>query len=318
MSEKLQKVLARAGLASRRVAEAWIAAGRVTVNGKVATLGDRVEALDDLRVDGRRIAMLAEEEMERRVIAYHKAEGEVVSRNDPEGRPSAFDQLPPLKGQRWVSVGRLDTNTSGLLLFTNDGELANRLMHPSTELEREYAVRVQGELDPDKKEMLLSGVMLEDGLSRFNAITDAGGQGSNHWYRCSLVGGKYREVRRLWESQGYAVSRLVRIRFGSYAMTSALRQGTWVELGDEEIGRLELMCKLPAKKHTGLYGRARRLADRQERGAMGVGGRDGGRGDRDGNRTGDVDESRAGDRDGNRIDGGNERPRKGGYLRGRR
>lgn len=299
MSEKLHKVLARTGLASRRAAEAWIAAGRVTVNGQVATPGDRVEADDDVRVDGRRAPVVAEEEMERRVIAYHKVEGEVVSRNDPEGRPSAFDALPPLRGQRWVSVGRLDINTSGLLLFTNDGELANRLMHPSTELEREYAVRVQGELTPEKRQAMLDGVLLEDGISRFNAITDAGGQGSSHWYRCSLVGGKYREVRRLWESQGYDVSRMVRIRFGSFAMTSALRQGTWVELGEDEIARLEQLCKLPAKKHTGLYGRARRLADRQERGG-GAGNTGGGFGDSPG--QGQAE----------------DRPRKGGYLRGRR
>lgn len=271
MSEKLQKVLARAGLASRRVAEEWIAAGRITVNGNIATLGDRVGAGDDIRVDGKRVAVVAEEEMERRVIAYHKVEGEVVSRNDPEGRPSVFDQLPPLKGQRWVSVGRLDINTSGLLLLTNDGELANRLMHPSTEVEREYAVRVIGELTPQKRKALLDGVMLEDGVSRFLAITDAGGQGANHWYRCSLVGGKFREVRRLWESQSLTVSRLMRIRFGSYAMPSTLRQGAWLELNDEEIAGLEQMCKLPAKKHTGLYGRAKRLSDKQERGG-GAGG----------------------------------------------
>jgi len=290
MSEKIQKVLARAGLASRRAAEAWIAEGRVTVNGRVASPGDRVESADELAVDGRRVGRLAEEEMERRVIAYHKAEGEVVSRNDPEGRPSAFDALPPLNGQRWVSVGRLDVGTSGVLLFTNDGELANRLMHPSTELEREYAVRVDRALGAQPRQAMLDGVMLEDGESRFNAITDAGCHGQHYWYRCSLVGGKFREVRRLWESQGYALGRLVRIRFGTFAMTSALKPGTWVELDDDEVAALEGLCKLPAKKHTGLYGRARRLADRQERGA------------------------RANPEPGNAA----ERPRKGGYLRGRR
>lgn len=301
MSEKLQKVLARAGLASRRAAEEWIAAGRVTVNGKPATLGDRVGSGDDIRVDGRRIAVVAEDEMERRVIAYHKVEGEVVSRNDPEGRPSVFDQLPPLKGQRWVSVGRLDINTSGLLLFSNDGELANRLMHPTTEVEREYAVRVVGELTDDKRQALLGGVLLEDGISHFNAITDAGGQGTNHWYRCSLTGGKFREVRRLWESQGLAVSRLMRIRFGSYMMPSTLRQGTWIELDAGDIARLEQLCRMPPRKHTGLYGRAKRLAERQER-------------------AGDTPERDAGNRDadGNRASDG-ERPRRGGgYLRGRR
>lgn len=293
MSEKLQKVLARAGLASRRVAEEWIVSGRVTVNGNIASLGDRMGAGDDIRVDGKRIAVVAEEEMERRVIAYHKVEGEVVSRNDPEGRPSVFDQLPPLKGQRWVSVGRLDINTSGLLLLTNDGELANRLMHPSTEVEREYAVRVIGELTPEKKKALLGGVLLEDGVSRFLAITDAGGQGANHWYRCSLIGGKFREVRRLWESQGLTVSRLMRIRFGTYSMPSTLRQGSWLEVSDEEIAGLEQMCKLPAKKHTGLYGRARRLSAQQERAGA----------DADGDRGGKAERAPRG---------------KGGYLRGRR
>lgn len=279
MSEKLQKLLAHAGLGSRRVLEEWIAAGRVTVNGAVATPGDRATADDDIRVDGRRVHLVSGEDMERRVIAYHKVEGEVVSRNDPEGRPSCFDNLPPLKGQRWVSVGRLDINTAGLILFTNDGELANRLMHPSTELEREYAVRVQGELTPQKRQLLLTGVMLEDGVSRFRAIEDAGGEGSNHWYRCSLTGGKYREVRRLWESQGFSVSRLMRIRFGPVQMSSTLRRGKWIELTAPEVERLEALCTLPAKKHTGLYGRARRLGEKQD---------------------------------------GGDRPKKGGYLRGRR
>jgi 23S rRNA pseudouridine2605 synthase len=228
--------------------------------------------------------------MERRVIAYHKAEGEVVSRNDPEGRPSAFDALPSLSGQRWVSVGRLDIATSGVLLFTNDAELANRLMHPSTELEQEYAVRVDHPVAAQQCQVMLDGVMLEDGISRFNAIIDAGSHGNHHWYRCSLVGGKFREVCRLWESQGLSLSRLVRIRFGTFAMTSALKPGTWVELDADEISALEGLCKLPAKKHTGLYGRARRLAERQERGA----------------RANPEPAASA------------DRPRKSGYLRGRR
>lgn len=222
----------------------------------------------------------------RRVLACHKAEGDVVSRNDPEGRPSVFDRLPALRGGRWVSIGRLDIDSSGLLLFTNDAEFANRLMHPSTGIEREYAVRVQGEVTPAVREALLQGVMLEDGLSRFNRVDDAGVQSGNHWYRCSLTGSKFREVRRLWESQGIAVTRLMRIRFGNYAMPSSLRQGSWVELSADEVARLEQLCRLPPRKHTGLYGRARRMADKQDRGWQG--------------------------------DGGGERPRKGGYLRGRR
>ncbi|MFZ5756697.1 MAG: pseudouridine synthase [Pseudomonadota bacterium] len=313
LTEKLQKVLARAGLASRRIAEEWIAAGRVTVNGRIATLGERIAADDEVRVDGRRIEVATGDEMERQVIAYHKQEGEVVSRNDPEGRPSVFDQLPALRGQRWVSVGRLDLHTSGLLLLTNDGELANRLMHPSTAVEREFAVRIEGELSAEKKRVLLDGVMLDDGLSKFLAITDAGSQGTGHWYRCSLVGGKFREVRRLWESQGYVVGRLVRIRFGSFSMPSTLRQGHWLELSGDDIARLEQLCRLPPKKHTGLYGRSRRLSDRQERGAREASGQR--RDDDD-----DIDGNRmdGGRHEGNRA-GGGERPRsKGGYLRGRR
>lgn len=308
-TEKLQKLLSRLGIASRREAEDWIASGRVLVNDRIAALGDRVGPGDDVSVDGRRIAVATGEQMERLVIAYHKAEGEVVSRNDPEGRPTVFDRLPPLRGQRWVSVGRLDLNTSGLLLFTNDGEFANRLMHPSTGVEREYAVRVRDVLAPEQKRALLEGVMLEDGLSRFLAITDAGSQGSSHWYRCSLVGSKYREVTRLWESQGQVVERLVQIRFGTFTMPSTLRQGTCIRLGDGDVAGLEQLCTLQPKKHTGLYGRARRMATRQERGDM----------PRERENTASPREQdefeRAGDVDGNRID----RPRgRGGYLRGRR
>lgn len=242
--------------------------------------------------------------MDRQLVAYHKAEGEVVSRNDPEGRPSVYDRLPLLRGQRWVSIGRLDVDNAGLLLFTNDSELANRLMHPSTGVEREYAVRIVGILAADHRGALLAGVILEDGLSKFNAITDAGVQNGSHWYRCSLLEGKFREVRRLWESQGYAVERVVRIRFGSYAMPATLRQGDSLDLDDDEIGRLELLCSLPAKKHTGLYGRARRMSDRQDR-------VDTPRDDAD-----DGGAPRHRDADGNRAE---QRPRsRGGYLRGRR
>lgn len=243
--------------------------------------------------------------MDRQVVAYHKAEGEVVSRNDPEGRPSVYDRLPLLRGQRWVSIGRLDVDSAGLLLFTNDSEFANRVMHPSTGVEREYAVRLTAPLGAEQQRDLLDGVMLEDGLSKFSAITDAGVQGSGHWYRCSLSGSKFREVRRLWESQGCVIERLVRIRFGSYAMPSTLRQGNCMALADDDILRLEQLCSLPAKKHTGLYGRARRLADRQERGDA----------PRDDSREHGHDDVPRDDVDGNRA----ERPRaRGGYLRGRR
>lgn len=259
MSEKLQKVLARTGLGSRRELEKWIADGRISVNGKVATLGDRVEPNETVRVDGRVIRVKAEEDIVRRVIMYHKPAGEVCSRNDPEGRPTVFDNLPRLQGMRWVQVGRLDINTTGLMLFTTDGELAHRLMHPSNGFLREYAVRVHGELTPEKRQAMLDGVLLEDGVSRFDAVEDAGGaeEGANHWYKISLSGGKYREVRRLFQSQDLEVARLIRIRFGGISLPSQLRQGRWQELSSEEIRPLTEQVDLKGKKYTGLYGRAR-------------------------------------------------------------
>ncbi|MBZ2187598.1 pseudouridine synthase [Alcanivorax sp. JB21] len=259
MSEKIQKVLARAGLGSRRELETWISAGRVSVNGKIATLGDRAESEDVIRVDGHVVRTPAPEEMVRRVIMYHKPAGEVCSRNDPEGRPTVFDNLPRLKGMRWVQVGRLDINTSGLLLFTTDGELAHRLMHPSNGFVREYAVRIHGEVTPEKRKAMLDGVMLEDGMSRFKSIGDAGGaeEGANHWYKVSLVGGKYREVRRLFESQDLEVARLIRVRFGNIPLPPQLRQGRWMDLPPEQMGELAGKVDLKGKQYTGLYGRAR-------------------------------------------------------------
>lgn len=259
MSEKLQKVLARTGLGSRRELEKWIADGRVSVNGKVATLGDRAEPNDTVRVDGRVIRVKAEEDIVRRVIMYHKPAGEVCSRNDPEGRPTVFDNLPRLQGMRWVQVGRLDINTTGLMLFTTDGELAHRLMHPSNGFVRQYAVRVRGELTKEKRQALLDGVLLEDGDSKFDTIEDVGGSedGVNHWYKVSLTGGKYREVRRLFQSQDLEVARLMRVRFGDLTLPSQLRQGRWQELTAEEIRPLTEQVDLKGKKYTGLYGRAR-------------------------------------------------------------
>lgn len=259
MSEKLQKVLARSGLGSRRELEQWIEAGRVSVNGRVASLGDRVEPDDVIRVDGRIIRTPPPEEQAVRVIAYHKPAGEVCSRNDPEGRATVFDNLPPLRDQRWVQVGRLDLNTSGLLLFTTDGELAHRLMHPSNGFEREYAVRIRGELTDEKKQALLEGVLLEDGLSRFESIIDAGGEeeAANHWYKVVLKGGKYREVRRLFESQGLEVARLIRVRFGPIVLPSRLRTGRWMDLEQDDIRKLTDGVNLRGKQYTGLFGRAR-------------------------------------------------------------
>lgn len=266
MSEKLQKVLARTGLGSRRELETWIEAGRISVNGKIATLGDRVEPEDVIRVDGRIVRVTQPEEQNVRVIAYHKPAGEVCSRNDPEGRPTVFDNLPTLRDQRWVQVGRLDLNTSGLLLFTNDGELAHRLMHPSNGFEREYAARIRGELTDEKKQALLDGVLLEDGVSKFDSIVDAGGEedAANRWYKVVLKGGKYREVRRLFESQELEVARLIRVRFGPLSLPSRLRSGRWMDLEPDDIRKLTDGVNLRGKQYTGLYGRAR-LRNRPEK-----------------------------------------------------
>lgn len=267
MSEKLQKVLARSGLGSRRELESWIEAGRVSVNGKIASLGDRVEPEDVIRVDGHIIKTRAPEDVVRRVIAYHKPAGEVCSRNDPEGRPTVFDNLPRLTGLRWVQVGRLDINTSGLLLFTTDGELAHRLMHPSNGFVREYAVRVRGELTPEKRKAMLEGVMLEDGVSKFDSIIDAGGaeEAANHWYKVTLSGGKYREVRRLFESQELEVARLIRVRFGDITLPAQLKAGRWMDLTPDQIQALASRVDLKGKQYTGLYGRARLRGQRGEK-----------------------------------------------------
>lgn len=265
MSEKLQKVLARTGLGSRRELETWIEAGRVSVNGKLATLGDRAGPEDIIRVDGNVVATSAPEDVVRRVIIYHKPQGEVCSRNDPDGRPTVFDNLPRLKDLRWVLVGRLDISTSGLLLFTTDGELAHRLMHPSNGFEREYAVRVHGELTSEMRTALLEGVMLEDGISRFASIADAGGsdEGTNRWYKVVLTGGKYREVRRLFESQGLEVARLIRVRFGNVTLPPQLRQGRWMDMPPEQVDQLAGKVNIKGKQYTGLYGRARLRNQRQ-------------------------------------------------------
>ena len=234
--EKLQKVLARMGLASRRDIETWISSGRVQVNGVVATLGQRVDLHDAISVDGRMLRREEEQEEVRRVLIYNKPDGEVCTRNDPEGRPTVFDRLPRPRNGRWINVGRLDINTTGLLLFTTDGELANRLMHPSYEMDREYAVRVRGEVTDEMIEQLKAGVMLEDGPAKFTDIKQApGGEGYNHWYHCVVMEGRNREVRRLWESQGVVVSRLKRVRFGPVFMTSDLPMGRWREMGQREL-----------------------------------------------------------------------------------
>ncbi|MEI6412944.1 MAG: pseudouridine synthase [Pseudomonadota bacterium] len=241
--ERIQKRLSHAGLGSRREIEAWIVAGRVTVNGRLAQLGDRVNDTDRLAVDGRRLQIQHLEPRERRVLLYHKPEGEVVTRLDPSGRPTVFEHLPFPQGGRWVTVGRLDLNTAGLLLFTNDGELAHRLMHPSYELSREYAVRVWGDVEPAQIARLLDGIDLEDGPARFETIQAAGGTGVNHWYHVSLREGRHHEVRRLWEAVGVSVSRLIRVRYGPILL-GRLRAGQWRELDPDEIDDLRIAADL--------------------------------------------------------------------------
>jgi len=235
-SEKLQKVLARAGAGSRRECEKWIAEGRIKVNGKVAKLGDRVTDDDKISVDNFALPQHTLESKKTRILLYHKPEGEICTRKDPENRPTVFDHLPAIRKGRWISVGRLDFNTSGLLLFTNEGELANKLMHPSQEIEREYAVRIFGDVTEQMLRNLRRGVKLEDGIAKFKEIRFQGGEGRNRWYHVVLCEGKNREVRRLWESQtGIKVSRLIRVRFGNIALPPQLRPGKYKELMPEEV-----------------------------------------------------------------------------------
>lgn len=239
MSEKIQKVLAHAGLGSRRQIEEWLRAGRIRVNQAIAKLGDRITLEDRVWVDGREIKLAKSAEQKCRVLLYHKPEGEICSRSDPEGRPTIFEHLPLLRNGRWITVGRLDFNTSGLLLLTNDGALAHRLMHPSSEIEREYAARIQGTVTPTMLKTLKKGIQLEDGMAHFDQIVDAGGEGTNHWYHVLIKEGRNRLVRRLWESQHVIVSRLIRIRFGALTLPRELRRGKWRELSTEEIAALK-------------------------------------------------------------------------------
>lgn len=230
MSEKLQKVLARAGLGSRRELETWIAAGRVKINNETATLGDRVEPTDKIHVDDTLIPAASYQDQPTRLLIYNKPEGEVCSRYDPEGRPIIFDALPPLKTGRWINIGRLDINTTGLLLVTNDGELANHYMHPSHGFEREYAVRVLGGLTQEERETLLDGVELDDGPAKFERITEGEGEGINHWYHVVLTEGRNREIRRIFNTMGLQVSRLIRIRYGDICLPRDLEQGQYREI----------------------------------------------------------------------------------------
>ncbi|HAS6062969.1 TPA: 23S rRNA pseudouridine(2605) synthase RluB [Vibrio vulnificus] len=251
MNEKLQKVLARAGHGSRRELEALIKSGRVSVNGIVAKLGERLEDEQAVvRIDGHVVSVKAQEEVICRVLAYYKPEGELCTRHDPEGRRTVFDRLPKIRGSRWISVGRLDANTSGLLLFTTDGELANRLMHPSRQVEREYLVRVFGEVNEHKVRNLVNGVELDDGLARFEDVVYTGGEGMNHTFYVVINEGRNREVRRLWESQDCTVSRLKRVRYGDIYLDKKLPRGGWMELELKDVNYLRELVELRPEKET--------------------------------------------------------------------
>ncbi|WP_332087607.1 23S rRNA pseudouridine(2605) synthase RluB [Candidatus Nitrosacidococcus tergens] len=242
--ERLQKVLARGGIASRRRIESWIEMGRIRVNGTIAKLGDRVSKNDSITLDGEKVSSRQLKPFKDiQVILYHKPPGEVCTRRDEKERPTVFRALPRPKQGRWINVGRLDLNTSGLLLFTNDGELAHQLMHPSMAVEREYAVRILGNVTESALNNMLKGVQLEDGFAQFNNILDAGGVGANHWYHVTVQEGRNREVRRIWESQQVQVSRLIRIRFGSIKLPSRLKVGHWQSLTSSEIQSLLEMVK---------------------------------------------------------------------------
>ena len=258
--EKLQKLLAAAGLGSRREIEDWIRAGRVTLDGRVAELGARAAPTAAICVDGRRIELAV---LAPRVIAYNKPEGELCTRSDPQGRPTVFATLPRLRSGRWVAIGRLDVNTTGLLLFTTDGELANRLMHPATGIEREYRVRVRGQVTSEVIARLAAGVELDDGPARFERIQVGGGEGSNRWFSVVLREGRNREVRRLWESQDCVVSRLKRVRYGAVALPSWVRLGQWVELPLAQISALYRAAGLPLPK--GAAPPPARLRDQERR-----------------------------------------------------
>jgi len=234
----VQKLLAATGLGSRREIEGWIAAGRIRVNGAPAKLGDRATPSDVVELDGRRIGLKAAA-AQPRVLLYHKPDGEMVTRSDPGGRPTVFERLPAIPGGKWVAVGRLDINTAGLLLLTDSGELANRLMHPRYEVEREYAVRVLGELTEEDRRRLLAGVQLEDGTARFDRLEPSGAaEGANRWYRVVLREGRNREVRRLFETLGRKVSRLLRVRYGPVSLPRDLRPGRWLELDAESVASI--------------------------------------------------------------------------------
>ena len=235
MSERIQKVLARAGYGSRRGLETMIKEGKITVNGAVAELGDQISINDLVKVEGRAVSPKRLWQQPQQVLLYNKPVGEVCTRNDPEGRRTIFQSLPSPEEGRWVSVGRLDINTSGLIILTTDGALANKLMHPSMEMDREYAVRVLGDVSTDMMQNLRDGVELEDGMAKFADIQPAGGDGANRWFHVVIQEGRNRAVRRLWESQGVQVSRLMRVRYGPVIIPKQLKMGRWMILESSDV-----------------------------------------------------------------------------------
>ncbi|MDO5654271.1 MAG: pseudouridine synthase [Brachymonas sp.] len=260
---KLHKVLAQAGMGSRLDMEKMIAEGRITVNRLPAHVGQRIQRGDNIRIDGKPVRLRIEPPATR-IIAYHKPTGELVTHDDPQNRPTVFRTLPRLHQGKWLAVGRLDINTEGLLLITNSGELANQLMHPRFGLQREYAARVLGALNDEEKQQLLNGIELEDGPAQFLNIEDAGGEGANCWYRVSIAEGRNREVRRMFESLGHAVSRLIRVRYGSLQLPRGLRRGQWMELGPRDIQLVMTAAGMPTDPAKGRRdaGSARRNPDR--------------------------------------------------------
>jgi 23S rRNA pseudouridine2605 synthase len=261
---KLHKVLAEAGLGSRRDMEELIIAGRVSVNGEPAHIGQRILPTDQVRINGKLIQRRVSKRPPR-VLVYHKPAGEIVSHDDPEGRPSVFERLPNMKAAKWLAVGRLDFNTEGLLLFTTSGDLANRLMHPRYNIEREYAVRTLGELEEGMRQKLLAGVELEDGVAQFSKIADGGGEGINRWYRVTIGEGRNREVRRMFESVGLTVSRLIRTRYGVMTLPRGLKRGRWEELDENAVRDLLNLSGLDKLAGQNQQGGSKGRGERQDR-----------------------------------------------------
>ncbi len=262
--ERIQKFLANQGAGSRRQIDALLQQGRISVNGKTAKPGDQIDGREKVAIDGK-LLRLQRQVAKPKILMYHKPVGQVCSRADPEGREDVYQHLPSLQQGRWVGIGRLDLNTSGLLLFTNDGELANRLMHPSYEVEREYAVRVHGAVSLEMLQQLRDGVTLEDGPAHFDEILDSGGSGSNHWYHVVLKEGRNREVRRLWEAVGVEVSRLMRVRYDQFQLPKWLKPGKSRILDDEVVKRAYQRLGLGDKERGGSNNRDSRGVGRRRR-----------------------------------------------------